>query len=81
MQIFLNRVLTYFYQYVILQVQQGKPSCSTAGGKEARMEKHDASDTAKIIIKATVTTTVKIEVIRAASQKKSACNCCSNCKR
>lgn len=37
--------------------------------------------TDKTIIKVTMTTTFKIEVISAEDKKESACNCCRNCKR
>ena len=61
-----------------MKMRKGKPKRrDTAGGKEAAMDKQQQD---KVVVKVTVTKTVKIEVIRS-EDKKTACGCCHTCKR
>ena len=45
------------------------------------MDKQQQAKMAKVVYKITVTKTIKVEVTKAEADKKTACNCCSQCKR
>lgn len=74
----LKKPLTACYNLPYNENAQGETQAQgMAGRKEAAMDKQQQD---KVVVKVTVTKTVKIEVIRS-EDKKTACGCCNTCKR